>query len=65
MTVTSRWLVAWLGLTVAFEFGFGRLVAKQSWEDLLSDYNVARGRTWPLVLAWIAAGPAAVREIQA
>jgi hypothetical protein len=50
----------WLVLTVAFEFGFGRLVAKQSWDDLLSDYNIARGRTWPLVLAWIAAGPAVV-----
>ena len=53
---------AWLALTVMFEFGCGRVVAKQSWENLLTDYNVARGRTWPLVLAWIAAGPAAVRE---
>ena len=35
----------WLGLTLAFEFGFGRLVAKQSWEQLLADYNVAAGRT--------------------
>ena len=55
----------WLALTVAFEFGFGRLVAKQSWEELLSDYDVAEGRTWPLVLAWIAAGPAAVRALRA
>jgi hypothetical protein len=54
---------AWLGMTVAFEFGFGRTVAKQSWEDLLADYNVAEGRTWPLVLAWIAAGPAVVRAV--
>jgi hypothetical protein len=55
---------AWLGLTVAFEFGFGRLVAKQTWCDLLADYNLAAGRTWPLVLAWIAAGPAVVRELR-
>jgi hypothetical protein len=47
-------------MTVGFEFAFGRLVAKQSWQDLLADYNLARGRTWPLVLAWIAAGPAVV-----
>lgn len=55
---------AWLALTVAFEFGFGRLVAKQSWEDLTRDYNVAEGRTWPFVLAWIAAGPAVIRRLQ-
>ena len=56
---------AWLALTVAFEFGFGRTVAKRSWEELFDDYNLAKGRTWPLVLAWIALGPAVVRELQA
>ena len=55
---------AWLGLTVAFEFGFGRAVAKQTWRELLADYNLAAGRTWPLVLAWIAAGPAVVDELK-
>jgi hypothetical protein len=54
--------LSWLVLTVAFEFSFGRLVAKQSWRDLLADYNVARGRTWPLVLAWIAVGPEVTRQ---
>jgi hypothetical protein len=54
----------WFALTVAFEFGFGRAVAKQSWEELFADYNLADGRTWPLVLAWIAFGPAVVRELQ-
>jgi hypothetical protein len=53
----------WLGLTVAFEFGFGRAVAKQSWDDLLAEYDLAEGRTWPLVLGWIAAGPAVVRAL--
>ena len=56
---------SWLAMTVAFEFGFGRTVAKQSWHELLDDYNLAEGRTWPLVLAWIALGPAAVRELHA
>jgi hypothetical protein len=51
----------WLSLTVAFEFGFGRIVAKQSWKDLLRDYDLTAGRTWPIVLAWIGAGPAIVR----
>jgi hypothetical protein len=56
---------AWLAMTVAFEFGFGRAVAKQSWEELLADYNLAEGHTWPLVLAWIALGPAVVKKVQA
>jgi hypothetical protein len=55
---------AWLGLTVAFEFGFGRLVAKQSWAELASDYNLAQGHTWPLVLTWVAAGPSVIRRVQ-
>jgi hypothetical protein len=55
---------SWLAMTVAFEFGFGRLVAKQSWDELLAEYDVTEGRTWPLVLTWIAVGPAVVRELQ-
>jgi hypothetical protein len=53
--------VAWLALTVAFEFGFGRTVAHTSWDDLLADYDLRKGRLWPLALAWIALGPAIVR----
>ena len=53
---------AWLVLTIGFEFVFGRLVARQSWSELVADYNLARGRTWPLVLAWIAVGPAVTRS---
>ncbi len=53
---------AWLGLTVAFEFVFGRLVAKKSWRELTADYNLARGRLWPLVLAWIGLGPEIARR---
>ena len=48
----------WLALTIAFEFGFGRGVAHTSWDELLADYDVRKGRLWPLVLAWIALGPA-------
>ena len=53
--------VAWLALTIAFEFGFGRLVAHTSWRELLADYDLRKGRLWPLVLAWIALGPAVIR----
>jgi hypothetical protein len=55
---------AWTAMTIAFEFGFGRAVAKRSWTELLADYDVAEGRTWPFVLAWIAVGPAMVRDLR-
>jgi hypothetical protein len=51
----------WVGLTTAFEFGFGHYVAKQSWRTLLADYDVRSGRLWPLVLACIGTAPAATR----
>jgi hypothetical protein len=54
---------AWLALTVAFEFTFRRRVAKLSWRELLADYKLAAGRTWPLVLAWLAFGPEVVRSL--
>ena len=41
----------WLALTVAFEFGFGRLVQHQSWQDLFQAYAFSGGNLWPVVLA--------------
>jgi hypothetical protein len=41
--------IMWTLLTVAFEFGFGRAMG-QSWPTLLENYNLPRGRIWPLVL---------------
>ena len=55
--------MVWVAYTIAFEFGFGRLVAKQPWEELRADYNVAEGRTWPLVVAWIGVGPSIARAV--
>jgi hypothetical protein len=55
---------AWLVLTVAFEFTFGRLVAKKSWRELAGEYNLAKGRAWPVVLVWLATGPAVVHKLQ-
>ena len=37
-------------LTLAFEFLAGHYLFGNSWERLLADYDVARGRIWPLVL---------------
>jgi hypothetical protein len=41
----------WLGLTLAFEFGFGRLVQHKTWDQLLQAYNFSGGNIWPAVLA--------------
>ena len=48
--------LAWLILTLAFEFGFGRARAKP-WAELLADYDVLKGRIWVLVLVTTAAAP--------
>ncbi|HPD58127.1 MAG TPA: hypothetical protein P5294_11340 [Smithellaceae bacterium] len=47
----------WVALTLAFEFGFGHFVAQKSWAELLNDYNLLRGRVWPLVLVVTAISP--------
>ncbi|HET8593241.1 MAG TPA: hypothetical protein VFL56_06210 [Solirubrobacterales bacterium] len=55
----------WVALTVAFEFGLGRSLEKQSWEEMLSAYDLdlSQGHAWPLVLAWITVGPAVARKL--
>jgi hypothetical protein len=55
---------AWVTLTIAFEFGFGRGIEKRSWGEMLAAYDVRKGETWPLVLLWIGAGPTLVRRLQ-
>ena len=46
----------WLLLTLAFEFGFGRYRG-QSWEQMLGEYNVFKGKLWVLVPLWVAVAP--------
>lgn len=48
----------WVGLTVAFEFGFGHWVAGHSWKKLLHDYNLFAGRLWILIPLWLLLAPA-------
>jgi hypothetical protein len=54
----------WLCLTVIFEFLFGHYVAGHSWERLLQDYNIIKGRVWVLVLIWITIAPYVIYLIQ-
>lgn len=58
-TSAQLWRVGmgWLACTVAFELLFGHFVSGQAWGALLADYDVLRGRLWPLVLVGIGLGP--------
>jgi len=48
--------VLWLVLTLLFEFGMG-WISGASWETMLADYDVSRGRLWPLALLVILLAP--------
>jgi len=42
--------ILWLFLTLVFEFLAGHYLFGASWDKLLTDYDLSRGRIWPLVL---------------
>jgi hypothetical protein len=42
--------VIWFVLTVAWEIFMGRVLMKLTWREVFADYNIFRGRLWPLVL---------------
>jgi len=57
---SADWLLVglfWLLLTLAFEFGFGRLLQHKSWVDLFEAYTFKGGNIWPLVLVAILIAP--------
>jgi hypothetical protein len=41
--------LTWIVLTLAFEFLAGHYIFGAPWERILADYNLFRGRVWPLV----------------
>jgi hypothetical protein len=55
----------WLGLTIAFEVGFGRYVAGHPWRRLAMDYNLRQGRVWSVLLLWLAVLPYVVFRLRA
>jgi hypothetical protein len=58
-TVRAVWRIAamWVALTLAFEFLAGHYLFGTPWRQLLTDYNIFRGRTWVLVLITTAIAP--------
>jgi hypothetical protein len=55
----------WLGLTLVFEFTFGRFVQHKSWNELLEAYAFKEGNLWPLVLVVVLLAPLAAALWQA
>jgi hypothetical protein len=53
----GRVALAWLGMTVGFEFLFGHYVDGKSWGELAANYAIWRGRLWPVVLATVVLAP--------
>jgi hypothetical protein len=55
----DAWFVGalWVVLTSAFEFLGGHYLFGKSWDELLTDYNISRGRIWVVVLITTAVAP--------
>jgi hypothetical protein len=49
--------LAWLFLTLAFEFTFGRLIQGKPWSQILDAYTFKDGDIWPVVLIVTAIAP--------
>ena len=65
-SAAAGWAVGtmWLGLTLAFEFGFMHFIAGASWARLLAEYEMLNGRLWPLVLLTTLVAPAVVGSLR-
>ncbi|PLW79822.1 hypothetical protein C0585_05770 [Candidatus Woesearchaeota archaeon] len=60
----SIWIgIAWVLMTIIFEFIFGHYVAGHTWERLLMDYNVLKGRVWLIILIITAIAPYMINKI--
>ncbi len=49
--------VLWVIMTVAFETGMVRVWMGRPWSDVFADYNLLKGRIWPLVLLTLLVAP--------
>ena len=55
--------IFWFGLTIAFEFLFGHFVDGASWDALLANYDVTKGRLWMLIPLTMGLGPIIIGRI--
>lgn len=54
----------WLGLTLTFEFTFGRLIQGKTWTEILEAYTFKDGNIWPVVLIVTAVAPYVAARIR-
>lgn len=65
---SARWLALgalWLAMTLAFEFGFGRLVQHKPWAEILEAYTFKGGNLWPAVLVVVLISPWLAAKLRA
>lgn len=62
VAIALRVGLAWLILTLAFEFGLGSLQGL-SMDAMLAEYDVTRGRLWPLIPLSTLLAPALMRPL--
>jgi hypothetical protein len=55
----------WLGLTLLFEIGLGRIVLQYSWARILSDYNIRHGGPLPFGLVVLTCAPPIAARLRA
>ena len=62
LSSSQLWFIGfiWFILTLLFEFGIG-IAEGRSWNYMLADYKIWKGRIWPLVLAIVFLSPMIVR----
>jgi len=65
-STVQAWMlgIIWLIMTICFEFLFGHYVVGHSWQHLLADYNILKGRLWGMVLLGITLFPRLVQFIK-
>lgn len=56
--------IGWLGLTLAFELTFGRIIQGKPWPQLLEAYMFRDGNIWPVVLLVVAVAPYVAAKIR-
>ena len=56
--------IGWTTLTVLFEFGFGHYLIGHSWDILLADYNIFKGRIWSLFLLACLFTPILIKQVK-
>ena len=53
----------WLIFTICFEFIAGYYLFSNSWEKLIADYNILKGRIWSFVLLTMFLSPYLTRKL--